>query len=115
VPTTIGGRTRRKKARITGNSRPPSSQAGCGDYRPWFTAQLLGLVNAVIRPQLVLLTLPVTVLTLALSGLVINGLLFGTVASFLQGRQVRGVWAAFLRTFYDTLAPVIKKAGIKAD
>jgi putative membrane protein len=59
-------------------------------------ALVLGLVNAVIRPILVLLTLPVTLLTLGLFIFVINGLLFWLVGSFVQGFVVDGFWAGFL-------------------
>ena len=55
-------------------------------------ALVLGLVNTVIRPILVLLTLPVTILTLGLFIFVINGLLFWFVGSFIQGFQVAGFW-----------------------
>ena len=58
-------------------------------------ALVLGLVNAVIRPILVLLTLPVTILTLGFFILVINALLFWAVASFVDGFQVAGFWSAF--------------------
>lgn len=57
-------------------------------------ALVLGLVNAVIRPILVLLTLPVTVLTLGLFILVINGLLFWMVGAFIEGFAVGGFWPA---------------------
>jgi putative membrane protein len=56
-------------------------------------ALVLGLVNAVVRPVLVLLTLPVTVLTLGLFIFVLNGLLFWMVASWLEGFHVAGFWA----------------------
>jgi putative membrane protein len=56
-------------------------------------AVVLGLVNAVIRPLLVLLTLPATLLTLGLFIFVINGLLFWLVGSFLRGFVVGGFWA----------------------
>ena len=56
-------------------------------------ALVLGLVNAVIRPVLVLLTLPVTLLTLGLFIFVLNGLLFWGVASWLEGFHVAGFWA----------------------
>ena len=59
-------------------------------------ALVLGLVNAVIRPLLVLLTLPVTVLTLGLFIFVINGLLFWAVASLLPGFDVTGFWSGVL-------------------
>jgi putative membrane protein len=55
-------------------------------------ALILGLVNTVIRPVLVLLTLPVTILTLGLFIFVINGLLFWFVGSFIQGFVVAGFW-----------------------
>jgi putative membrane protein len=58
-------------------------------------ALLLGLVNTLIRPLLVLLTLPVTVLTLGLFVFVINALLFWFVASFVEGFHVAGFWSAF--------------------
>jgi len=59
-------------------------------------ALILGLVNAVIRPVLILLTLPVTVITLGLFILVINGLLFWFVGSFVEGFVVQGFWAGFV-------------------
>lgn len=54
---------------------------------------VLGLVNALVRPVLVLLTLPVTVLTLGLFIFVINGLLFWAVGSFVSGFHVAGFWS----------------------
>ncbi|HEX7249017.1 MAG TPA: phage holin family protein [Burkholderiales bacterium] len=58
-------------------------------------AVVLGLVNAFIRPVLILLTLPVTLLTLGLFIFVINGLLFWMVGSWLQGFTVTGFWSGF--------------------
>lgn len=57
---------------------------------------VLGLVNALIRPILVLLTLPVTILTLGLFLLVINGALFWAVGVFLNGFHVDGLLAGVL-------------------
>ena len=59
-------------------------------------AALLGLANAVVRPILVLLTLPVTVLTLGLFLLVINGIIFLGIAHLVPGFQVAGLWPAIL-------------------
>lgn len=56
-------------------------------------ALVLGLINTLIRPVLVLLTLPVTLLTLGLFIFVINGLLFWWVGSFLDGFHVSGFWS----------------------
>jgi putative membrane protein len=64
-------------------------------YIALIAAVLLGLVNAVIRPVLILLTLPVTILTLGLFILVINALLFWFVGSFVEGFHVSGFWAGF--------------------
>jgi putative membrane protein len=59
-------------------------------------ALVLSLVNTLIRPVLVLLTLPVTFLSLGLFVLVINALLFWLVATLVDGFQVTGFWSAFL-------------------
>jgi putative membrane protein len=59
-------------------------------------ALVLGLVNTVIRPVLVVLTLPVTFLSLGLFILVINALLFWLVAHLVEGFHVAGFWSAFL-------------------
>jgi len=57
-------------------------------------ALVLGLVNALIRPILVLLTLPVTFLTLGLFIFVINGLMFWAVSQMVGGFHVAGFWSA---------------------
>ena len=57
-------------------------------------ALVLGLVNALIRPVLVLLTLPVTFLTLGLFIFVINGLMFWAVSQMVGGFHVAGFWSA---------------------
>lgn len=59
-------------------------------------ALVLGLVNTVVRPVLVLLTLPVTILTLGLFIFVLNGLLFWAVGEWLEGFAVGGFWAGVL-------------------
>ena len=58
-------------------------------------ALILGLVNAVIRPILIVLTLPATILTLGLFIFVINGLLFWMVGTWINGFVVDGFWAGF--------------------
>ena len=58
-------------------------------------AVVLGFVNTIIRPTLVILTLPATILTLGLFIFVINGLLFWAVGSFWPGFHVDGFWAGF--------------------
>jgi putative membrane protein len=56
-------------------------------------AVVLGLINALIRPILIILTLPATILTLGLFIFVINGLLFWAVGSFVPGFHVGGFWS----------------------
>ena len=55
---------------------------------------MLGLVNMLVKPVLVLLTLPITIVTLGLFLIVINALLFWFVGSVLKGFQVNGFWWA---------------------
>jgi putative membrane protein len=62
-------------------------------------AILLGLVNAVVRPVLVILTLPVTILTLGLFLLVINAAMLGLVAAMFDGFTIESFGSAMLASF----------------
>ena len=57
-------------------------------------ALLLGIVNAVVRPLLVILTLPITLLTLGLFLLVVNAAMLGLVAWMFENFTISGFWAA---------------------
>lgn len=70
-------------------------------------ALVLGLVNALIRPLLILLTLPVTVLTLGLFLFVINALMFWLAAEIVSGFQVTGFWAALIGSVLYSLITLI--------
>jgi len=70
-------------------------------------ALVLGLFNAVLRPILVILTLPVTVVTLGLFLFVINALLFWAAASMLDGFQVQGFVAALIGSMLYTCAGLV--------
>lgn len=59
-------------------------------------ALVLGLINAVLRPLLILLTLPVTLLTLGLFIFVINALLFQLAGNLVGGFHVGGFWPALV-------------------
>ena len=61
-----------------------------------FAALLLGLVNAFIRPVVIVLTLPLTLVTLGLFILVVNALMIMLVAAFLPGFDVHGLLAGIL-------------------
>lgn len=57
-------------------------------------ALLLGLVNAIVRPVMFLLTLPLTIVTLGLFLFVVNAAMFGLVAAMLDNFSVSGFWSA---------------------
>lgn len=59
-------------------------------------AVVIGLANILIKPILVILTFPITLITLGLFILVINGLLFWGVGNFLQGFEVKTIMAGII-------------------
>jgi len=67
-----------------------------GFFAALVTALILGLINAFIRPVLILLTLPLNILTLGLFTLVINALLIMLAAAIVPGFAVQGFWWALL-------------------
>ena len=73
-------------------------------------ALVLGLLNAVLRPLLVLLTLPVTVLTLGLFLLVLNAGMVMLAARVVHGFSVAGFWSALLFSLILTIATSILDA-----
>lgn len=66
-------------------------------------ALVIGLLNAFLRPVIILLTLPVTMMTLGLFTLVINGLMFYLAAYLVAGFHVTGFGAAFLAALIFSL------------
>ena len=71
-------------------------------------ALVIGLFNTLLRPLLVLLTLPVTILTLGLFLFVINALMFWAASGLVGGFNVSGFWAALLGSLiYSALGLVI--------
>jgi putative membrane protein len=75
-------------------------------------ALVLGLANAVVRPILVLLTLPVTVLTLGLFIFVINGVVFLGATKLVPGFDVAGLWPAILAAILYSIISFILSALI---
>jgi putative membrane protein len=74
-------------------------------------AAVIGLLNMVVRPVLVVLTLPVTIVTLGLFLFVINALLFWAASGLLSGFQVSGFVAALIGSLiYSLLGLVIEAA-----
>jgi putative membrane protein len=79
-------------------------------------ALVLGLVNTLIRPVLVVLTLPVTFLSLGLFILVINGFLFWVVAQMVGGFHVAGFWSAMLAAIvYSVISWALSTLLLKKD
>jgi putative membrane protein len=76
-------------------------------------ALVLGLLNAIVRPVLVVLTLPATVLTLGLFLFVINAAMVYTASWMLQGFQVRDFGAALLASLLYSLAGVVIDAALQ--
>ena len=74
-------------------------------------ALVIGVFNTILRPALVVLTLPVTVLTLGLFLFVINALMFWAAAGILDGFYVQGFGAALLGSLiYSALGLIIDSA-----
>jgi len=65
-------------------------------YIAFVLALVFGLLNAVVRPLLIIFTLPVTILTLGLFTFVINGFLFWLPSIFIEGYVVENFWWAIL-------------------
>lgn len=76
-------------------------------------AVLLGVANAVVKPVLVILTLPITILTLGLFLLVVNAALLGLVALLLPGFSIATFWAAVLGAIIVSITSIIASMVIK--
>ena len=76
------------------------------------SALLLGIVNAGIRPILLILTLPLTVLTLGLFILVVNGISLALVAALVAGFQVTGLFSATIGAIIVSLVSWIASAFV---
>ena len=76
-------------------------------------ALVLGLLNALLRPLLVLLTLPVTLLTLGLFLFVINALMFYGAAGLLDGFSVGGFGAALIGSLIYSVCGLVIDAALE--
>ena len=75
-----------------------------GVYTAIIAAIIIGVLNAIVRPVLIFLTLPITLLTFGLFTLVINGFLFWFAASFIEGFSVEGFLMALIGSILMTVA-----------
>lgn len=78
-------------------------------------ALLMGLVNALVRPILVVITLPITIVTLGVFLLVINAAMFGLVAAMLEGFRVSGFFAALFGWLIVTITSTVASWYIGPD
>jgi putative membrane protein len=77
-------------------------------------ALVIGLLNTLVRPVLIVLTLPVTVLTLGLFLFVINALMFYWAAALMDGFQVRGFSAALVGSLLYTLIGLVINSALES-
>lgn len=76
-------------------------------------AIILGLLNAIVRPVLIVLTLPVTILTLGLFIFIINASLFYFVSTFIAGFSVSGFWTALFGSLLVSLITAVGSRYLK--
>jgi putative membrane protein len=78
-----------------------------------FSALVLGLVNAVVRPILVILTLPITILTLGVFYLIVNGVAFALAAALVPGFAVASLGAAVIGALVVSLVSWILGSALR--
>ena len=78
-------------------------------------AFLLGLVNAIVRSLVFLMTLPLTILTLGLFIFVLNAAMFGLVAAMLENFQVAGFWSALFGAIIVSITSTVASWYIGPD
>ncbi len=96
---------------LTSQVVPGVSIAGWGALA--VGSAVLGIVNTIVRPVLTLLTLPITILTLGLFYLVVNGAAFGLAAALVPGFDVASFRAAVLGALVTGLAAWVAGAVVK--
>jgi putative membrane protein len=79
------------------------------------SALLLGIANTIIRPILIVLTLPLTVLTLGLFLLVINALMMKLVAWLVHGFKLSGFWTAFFASIFVSILSFLIELFVAGD
>ena len=71
------------------------------------SALLLGLANAIVKPLLIVLTLPLTLVTFGLFLLVINALMILLVAALVKGFRVSGFWTALFASLFISILSIV--------
>ncbi|MGI6225821.1 MAG: phage holin family protein [Peptococcales bacterium] len=78
-----------------------------------FAALVLGIVNAIIRPIIIFLTLPLNLVTLGLFTLIINGFMLKITSTVVNGFSVKGFWAATIGALLLALISSVLNALVK--
>ncbi|MCB9816277.1 phage holin family protein [Candidatus Nomurabacteria bacterium] len=86
-----------------------------GVYPAIIAAVVLGLLNLIIRPVLLILTLPITILTLGLFAFVINALLFMFAASILDDFKVDSFWYALIGSLLMSIVSAVGNRWINQE
>jgi putative membrane protein len=86
-----------------------------GFYPALIAALVLGVLNVIIKPLLLILTLPITILTLGLFAFVINALLFQFAASFIEGFSVASFWYALLGSLLMSIISTVGNRWISSE
>lgn len=84
-------------------------------YAAIVAAVVLGILNTIIRPILLLLTLPITVITLGLFAFVVNAGLFLFAASFIEGFEVENFWYALLGSLLMSIVSTVGNRWISQE
>lgn len=79
------------------------------------SALLLGFANAIVKPLLIILTLPLTLVTFGLFLLVINALMILLVSSLVKGFTVSGFWTAFFASIFVSVLSFLIGASFSSD
>ena len=78
-----------------------------GFFSAFFTAALLGILNAFFRPVLIILTLPINILSMGLFTFVINALLLMMASGVIAGFHVSGFWSAVFGSMVIGLISIV--------
>lgn len=84
-----------------------------GLYIAIIASVVLGLLNALVRPVLIILTLPITVLTLGLFIFIINALLFYFASTFITGFEVNDLFSALIGSLLVSIITTVGNRFIK--
>ena len=78
-----------------------------GILAPFVAALVIGVLNAIVRPVLIIITLPINILTLGLFTFVVNAVMIQITANVVSGFQVTGFWAAFVGAIFMSIVSFI--------